>query len=676
MAPGDTQEVYVGVAVGIGADRLSSISVMKLNDRIVQSMFDNLFRVPRAPAAPKPTAADLDREIILTWGMDADRLKETEERVIAGTFEFEGYNVYQLPSGSSRISNGIKIATFDLKNGITSILEPSVDQLSGFPTIKVVQRGNDEGIQRSLRVTVDRLQDPDNENARDPLVNGREYTFAVTAYNRNTVKGIAPASLESEPSVVSVKSRVPFGVHLTSRYGDTVAVLHTSGASEALVSAIVKDPLAVTGEDYTIMFDMSGTVPSLSVTNPGNSQRPAYSFLNDHLTVMVDGIDVTIENVSFGFKNFLVTANAGGPLSTPEPGAFAFQGFPTPGNGNPSSAQQVGGGSWSIHAAISPANDGSYTAFLDQLSGNGHLFTADGLEDYEIRFTPAGGYAYAPRFYLDSSGTGGQLVQVPFELWCIGSSTPGDPGDDYRLWPYLFDSDSNGAFNLVRLDHPGSSSENDPHTDSFSWIEPADRAPGSSGYTTILNAIQASPAGHRYLDTALIHREIFREMVLVNWNGGTVSDVSWPSNVNQLMPENGTVFRLEGLTRIRSSDVYGFTAPRIESGPGLAEESADRIGVFPNPYYARNEWATSSLKPFVTFNNLPRKAVIRIFNLAGHLVRTLRKNSDSQFAEWDLRNENNWLVASGMYICLVELPELKLRRVLKLAVIQENPVPD
>ena len=51
-------------------------------------------------------------------------------------------------------------------------------------------------------------------------------------------------------------------------------------------------------------------------------------------------------------------------------------------------------------------------------------------------------------------------------------------------------------------------------------------------------------------------------------------------------------------------------------------------------------------------------------------MRTLHKNDASQFLEWDLTNEDHWAVASGMYICYVEMPDIGATKVLKLAVIQ------
>ncbi|KAB2838989.1 MAG: T9SS type A sorting domain-containing protein [Melioribacteraceae bacterium] len=75
-------------------------------------------------------------------------------------------------------------------------------------------------------------------------------------------------------------------------------------------------------------------------------------------------------------------------------------------------------------------------------------------------------------------------------------------------------------------------------------------------------------------------------------------------------------------------------------------------------------------------NHLPRRATIRIFNLAGHLVRTLHKDSDSQFYLWDLQNEHQVLAASGLYILHIEMPDLGKVKILKLAIVLGTEVPD
>jgi hypothetical protein len=62
--------------------------------------------------------------------------------------------------------------------------------------------------------------------------------------------------------------------------------------------------------------------------------------------------------------------------------------------------------------------------------------------------------------------------------------------------------------------------------------------------------------------------------------------------------------------------------------------------------------------------------VIRIFNLAGNLVRVLEKESDSQFFHWDLLNSSGRFVASGLYIAHIDMPDLGVSKTLKLAIVQ------
>jgi hypothetical protein len=125
------------------------------------------------------------------------------------------------------------------------------------------------------------------------------------------------------------------------------------------------------------------------------------------------------------------------------------------------------------------------------------------------------------------------------------------------------------------------------------------------------------------------------------------------------------------------ADTYTWTTPTAQSyDASLAKSDVGRVNVFPNPYYAYNPLERSRTTRFVTFNGLPPQATLRIFNLAGQLVRTLRKDDGTQFIQWDLANQDNFPVASGMYIVHVDMPGIGATKVVKLAVIQEQEVPN
>jgi hypothetical protein len=236
--------------------------------------------------------------------------------------------------------------------------------------------------------------------------------------------------------------------------------------------------------------------------------------------------------------------------------------------------------------------------------------------------------------------------------------------------PWINDEDGSGKFQLMKLDHGVSGSDNDPYTSWIYWYEPNPRAAGSAGY----NAFVA--AGAAYDGTAGTGKEVMARMVLVNLNGGSVSAADWPAKVTSLMPATGNVIRILSTKPNTPSVSFTYTTTAPTTGADQSVASAKKVGVFPNPYYAYNNAETNRFDRFVTFNNLPKNVTIRIFNLAGQLVRTLQKSDDSQFTRWDLMNARNYPVASGVYVAYVELPDIGVTKTLKLSIIQQQEILD
>ncbi|MCC6652127.1 MAG: T9SS type A sorting domain-containing protein [Candidatus Eisenbacteria bacterium] len=83
----------------------------------------------------------------------------------------------------------------------------------------------------------------------------------------------------------------------------------------------------------------------------------------------------------------------------------------------------------------------------------------------------------------------------------------------------------------------------------------------------------------------------------------------------------------------------------------------ERVGVVPNPYRGGEVWDPSGSSE-VHFINLPPRATIKIYTVAGDLVREIRHtDSIRDFERWDLRSGANAQVASGIYIYRVESNE-------------------
>jgi hypothetical protein len=122
-------------------------------------------------------------------------------------------------------------------------------------------------------------------------------------------------------------------------------------------------------------------------------------------------------------------------------------------------------------------------------------------------------------------------------------------------------------------------------------------------------------------------------------------------------------------------DAFNFTTTAPSYSNTLAQEQIGQINVFPNPYYAVNTEEINKYQRFVTFTHLPDRATIRIFNLAGVLIRTIEKVDPGQFQRWDLSNESGLPVASGLYLAYIDMPEIGTK-VVKLSVIQERQILD
>ena len=123
-------------------------------------------------------------------------------------------------------------------------------------------------------------------------------------------------------------------------------------------------------------------------------------------------------------------------------------------------------------------------------------------------------------------------------------------------------------------------------------------------------------------------------------------------------------------------DTYEFTTTEGTFSTDLARSQVGDINVFPNPYYGINSEELNKYNRFVTFTHLPDNAKVRIFNLAGVLVRTIEKDEEGQFLRWDLANNAGLPVASGLYIAYIELPDLGETKILKVAIIQEQQILD
>lgn len=108
-----------------------------------------------------------------------------------------------------------------------------------------------------------------------------------------------------------------------------------------------------------------------------------------------------------------------------------------------------------------------------------------------------------------------------------------------------------------------------------------------------------------------------------------------------------------------SRPVYTFETKgfAVSKGNSTAlNEVLEVINVVPNPYYAISSYEQSAIDNIVKITNLPEQCKIKVYNMAGTLIRQYNKSDPTNYLDWDMKNEVGIPVASGVYIIHVEVP--------------------
>jgi hypothetical protein len=275
----------------------------------------------------------------------------------------------------------------------------------------------------------------------------------------------------------------------------------------------------------------------------------------------------------------------------------------------------------SLHdmTADQPDTTGTWHFRSDAVGGDLSLYTFLGAtnNDYEIRFLPdttqfAWGYASGEVSFQAP-------YKVPIEVWNLGFNSLDDPSDDVKITVMSRDRDLSGSWTWGDQIY-------------FNEIPYADVAWGTPGVksTDYPEDFQSLGRWRPALDD-------------------TAYTLDWPQP---------TTIRI--LTqRFTSADVYEFRTLPVGAAPGtVVGNDLKKVLAVPNPYYAHSQYELTQFDRVLKFTNIPasRSVTLRIFNLGGDLVRTLRREATTAdeasvaTLSWDLSTERNLPVASGIYI--------------------------
>lgn len=206
LKPGAVNYITVGIpwARAQAGGPWASVELLRVVDDKCQALFDNCFKVIDGPSAPDLSLIELDRKLIVyitnapTSNNYLEKYTEFDPNIIQplpgsdpqvpsdAIYRFEGYQIFQLKSPTVSVDNlhdpdlARLVAQFDVKNGVTKIVNYNFDDYIGANVPVVEVDGGDNGISHSFELKQDAFATGDVR-----LVNNKQYYYLALAYAYN-----------------------------------------------------------------------------------------------------------------------------------------------------------------------------------------------------------------------------------------------------------------------------------------------------------------------------------------------------------------------------------------------------------------------------------------------------------------------------------------------------------
>jgi hypothetical protein len=642
MANGDTQEVVIGVVAARGGNNLNSVSLLKNYDAFAQKAFDINFELPNGPEPPLVEATMLDREVVITWNAATEEYNEpylaipetdSEGNPLQRDYRFQGYLVYQYPSNA--YENGALLATYDLPgDDIKTIWDFTLDNTVGTYVNKPIVKGTDSGIKRYIRITEDKLTNLSSKL----LINGRNYYFGVQAY------GYTPDGPDGEKIIFSPIAKIeaqPQGPAIGTRYyaefSDSIKVTK-NGISDGFTIVQVVDPSKLTGLDYTVTFEVD------TVAHDGSfmwnlERSDGVSVLNDITYQGGDSLDE-----KFSVTDGMIVKVMGPPFATKAVYETDAEGTVLD-NSVSILAPSLGTTGYLLSNRAGAVNQPPYARDWDR-------FGYWGMDDFEIDFSDSSlTYDYlGEEIHKDS--TSGEPTYAPFAVYRYHFLS----GEKQRLVAGYWDRDGDGTWNMPMI--------NDT---TYMWEGPIYHKPSYEPiYCWVGNEADGSFKGYDPAEEATyISENSLSTTFNTTWGGGTgyehypiITAMLFTMYLENATPPYGNKVRFDTNKPNSDAVTFTFTAPKAYT-TDKSDQIADlsQLNVYPNPYYGAHAGEVTQFDQWVRFTHLPPTCTIRIFNLAGELVRKIeRADAALPIEAWNLQNTHGLPVASGIYVYHVEAP--------------------
>jgi hypothetical protein len=735
LKAGSSQEIWysvIGASVYASQNRLDAIRRLFDTHDKAQALFDNNLLTPLPPQKPSFTLSALDGKVALQWN-DASEHSEDLFGELSGIRidsgysadylknDFQGYRVYKSLTGLP--GDFALLAEYDKPDGITTVANRKLDTYDHL-TIESVVVGTDQGLRYAY---VD-----------EEVTNGRLYYYAVTSYDAQPYIAwertkLDVGNIDNDPQndtiaqpagiPISLESSIPGNaqsvvpMRVMSNYSNaSTAVTHTTGSSEALIEAHVVNPSALSGDDYQLEFyrdsiglglPVAGLAPgtlffrviNLSTgepaTNSTRTQDDPSTFVDINRNGVFDsGTDQLFHENSFSTGIATIGSTGSDELF------YVWDGMWIKVFNQPLAFKSITITQGSQYTGVvSNSNTSNFFApinfGLTGMGGGAELgFFGDPIYpsrmwDTELRFSrsPSGWQ----RAYLHTGFTenNNRVARVPFTAWEVdsldGSSAPRQIQVMVRDQRVI-----NGWF--LNSGHTDDGTGR-PQFRNYVYPVDANYAPSDGsliGQSTLTAPIMFTLAGWgvRNIDLGATTpgdqnpptgdgkswNDYCRRFIDPASASGAVIDSAEYDSAYSQVPDECTI-TVKAYHVLTTNDRYSISTTALAKLSKPGKKAIKNVKVVPNPYYrisnAQHFLAQDQLLRFV---NLPDACTIRIFTVAGDLVRIIHHNAasnnnrvdDNPYDEakgpsaytstetWDVKNKRGRQVASGIYIAHIE----------------------
>jgi len=623
LPAGEARRFSIALLVGQDYDDLT------LNAITAQDIYKKNYQFAKPPEKPNVTAVPGDEKITLYW----DDIAEDSFDPITETYDFEGYVIYRSTDPSFLDQQTITDA-----NGSRFLFEPlkTVDGASakfdlvndyyGLSPIEFSGRGvkYNLGDNSGLRhVFVD----------SNNVVNGQTYYYAVVSYDHGDAElVVAPAECSKTITVNPETNEVMLDVN-------TVAI-------------VPKAPTA-------------GYVAS-SINEPGLEHIQGKG-TGDVVVDIIDNTELEDEN---SFQ--VIFSDEGNQLN-----------YSLLDQKELSDTITVRMGQYS---KLSHKNVDSTIFSVSSLDGN--LYT-EGI-DFDLLDTDG-------QIYVREGGsmTEGQTIVVSYRYYPIRNSEKlaeeeGNPifdgmtitvqNDDLELDNTLISWNEYSPNNWTWWVKPFNNLPNNMHPADYEirWFSSLVSSNFRPGHEHIKANFEIWETTRGFPEKQLPF--VILETITTDslWNPGeriiilqdsAISEASWELTFYEPSAGTGNVPPIEGdifsiyTNRPFADDIFSFSTTASTESNQVEKENMDNIYVVPNPYVVSSNIESLDLQNprdrgprRVYFANLPAMCTIKIYTMAGDLVRTLKHEGsiENGIETWDLTTSDNFPVSFGIYIFHVE----------------------